>query len=512
MRRAWLIVPLLLLTPAGAADLSEELGAPMVRQSGTWNIGDITGTISLPTGAATAANQSTANSSLSSIDAGVPVSLGQATMANSMPVVLPSDQSAIPVTQFGNWEIGAVLSGFGDSTAMDAFSRLRVSNPQTIFQSKQIFDNQPLFWDDQETSGSGTSSVHSVNLAASTLSVSNATAGTRVRQTKRRFNYQPGKSQLYLYAGVLGTAATGITRRIGSFDANNGVFFEQISTGLRTCIRSSASGAPVDTCVAQASFNVDKLDGTGKSGVTFLPASAQIFFIDFEWLGTGRVRFGIFHRGRPIVVNEFYHSNEPGIATVWTSTPNLPIRFEISNSGAGGAASLIQICATAISEGGQTIVGFSRSVDRGSNGFATASGNNDIYPLLSIRLKSTALAASISQLHATVLSSTNANFRWAIYLNPTIAGSDAASWVSDSNTSVEYDISRNTTNRISGGALLASGYGSNTNNTTSENVVEQIKLGSTIAGVSDELVLAVQTVGATTRETYWASLSFMEDL
>ena len=46
----------------------------------------------LPAGAATAANQTTANASLSSIDAGIPATLGQTTMANSMPVVLPSNQ------------------------------------------------------------------------------------------------------------------------------------------------------------------------------------------------------------------------------------------------------------------------------------------------------------------------------------------------------------------------------------------------------------------------------------
>lgn len=46
----------------------------------------------LPTGAATAANQATANTSLAAIDAGIPAALGQTTSANSMPVVLPSDQ------------------------------------------------------------------------------------------------------------------------------------------------------------------------------------------------------------------------------------------------------------------------------------------------------------------------------------------------------------------------------------------------------------------------------------
>lgn len=45
-----------------------------------------------------------------------------------------------------------------NSAIHDAFGRLRVGNPYTIFDSKQIVDKDPLRWDDQETSGSGTSS------------------------------------------------------------------------------------------------------------------------------------------------------------------------------------------------------------------------------------------------------------------------------------------------------------------------------------------------------------------
>lgn len=51
----------------------------------------------LPTGAATSANQTTANSSLSSIDTKTPA-LGQALMAASTPVVIASNQTAIPVS------------------------------------------------------------------------------------------------------------------------------------------------------------------------------------------------------------------------------------------------------------------------------------------------------------------------------------------------------------------------------------------------------------------------------
>lgn len=73
-------------------------------QSGSWDINNITGIISLPTGAATAANQATEISSLASID-GKLNSLGQKAMAGSVPVAIASDQSPVPVSQSGTWTV-----------------------------------------------------------------------------------------------------------------------------------------------------------------------------------------------------------------------------------------------------------------------------------------------------------------------------------------------------------------------------------------------------------------------
>lgn len=50
-----------------STDAQQNSRLSAVTQSGTWNITNISGTISLPTGASTAANQSTANTSLSTL-------------------------------------------------------------------------------------------------------------------------------------------------------------------------------------------------------------------------------------------------------------------------------------------------------------------------------------------------------------------------------------------------------------------------------------------------------------
>lgn len=87
-------------------------GPLAVTQSGTWNLTNISGIISLPTGAATAARQDTGNTSLASIDGKLP-SLGQALAASSVPVVLTAAQlstltplSTVAATQSGVWTVG----------------------------------------------------------------------------------------------------------------------------------------------------------------------------------------------------------------------------------------------------------------------------------------------------------------------------------------------------------------------------------------------------------------------
>lgn len=74
-------------------DISGNLQTIFTDSSGNLNINSVSGTVSLPTGASTSALQTTANSSLSSIDTKTPA-LGQALAAASTPVVLTAIQLA----------------------------------------------------------------------------------------------------------------------------------------------------------------------------------------------------------------------------------------------------------------------------------------------------------------------------------------------------------------------------------------------------------------------------------
>lgn len=94
-------------------------GIPRVTVSSDSSLTNISGTISLPTGAATSALQTTGNSSLSSIDSKTPA-LGQAVMASSVPVVIASNQSAVPVSQSGTWTTGRTWSLLNSTDSVNA--------------------------------------------------------------------------------------------------------------------------------------------------------------------------------------------------------------------------------------------------------------------------------------------------------------------------------------------------------------------------------------------------------
>lgn len=388
----------------------------------------------------------------------------------------------------------------------DAFGRFRVSNPQTVFDSKMITNNQPLIWNDSQTSGAGTSSTFNANQASVTLAVSAATAGTRVRQTYQSFNYQPGKSQLFMETGILGTPATGITRRLGLFNANNGLFFESSPTTVRVVTRTFTSGVAVDNAVAQASWNIDPLDGTGPSGITADWSKVQIFGAFFEWLGTGSAWFFVVIGGEMILVHRFDTANTG--ALVYMSTPNLPLRYEISNSGAGGAANMLQICSTVISEGGRPNVGFSRSVNRGATALTT-NNNTSLYPLIAVRLGSSFFGSLVEFLALGIVCTSTSAYNWQLILNPTVTGT-ALSFTAITNSVLEADVGTTNATTVSGGTVLAGGTLIQTNEGGLTGLPpSDFRLGASIAGVADIIVLAVQRVTGTS-ESFYASLNWKE--
>jgi hypothetical protein len=315
------------------------------------------------------------------------------------------------------------------STQADAFGRGRVSQPQNLFIVNFTYDANPLLMQVLNV-GAGTG-VKTTNVSSVTLATGGNTSGDGSILQQRSYNiYQPGKSQFIQMTGIIGAAKANVRSQIGYYDVNNGLFFDQ-NNGLGVTVRTNTSGSPVDTFVAQASWNLDTMSGAGgaanPSGVTLDATKTQIFVIDFQWLGVGRVRFGLIIAGTLIYVHQVLNAN---VLTVpWMNTACLPIRWEIHNTGtASGTTSMTAICGSVQSEGGQE---FPAGLNFNASNEITSISVSTKRAVLSIRPKTTFNSLtnrmSIVPVDITVIASSGTVY-WELIHNATLGGSPA--WTS----------------------------------------------------------------------------------
>jgi hypothetical protein len=372
----------------------------------------------------------------------------------------------------------------------DAFGRLRVSQPFTLFDSQNRYAADPSF--DTSLTGSGTSTFLT-NESAVSLAVTTASGDKVIRQTKRYFPYQPGKSLALLTTFVMAAGKANLRQRVGYFDPNNGLFLQRNGTELSFIIRTYTGGSADDTRkVVQSAWNGDPLDGSGASGITLDTTKAQILFADFEWLGVGSVRVGFVIDGQYITAHTFDNANE--VTSVYMQTATLPLRIEIENTAAtASSSSMKQICSTVISEGGYE----QTSVERVARRSTTLTGiGTSFVPLVSIRLASDSLGAVILPKQVRVLPIANGDYEIALVRNATLTG---ASYDTTTFASVDFDV---TATAMSGGDIVLNEYATATNQAAAQAQNDllynfDMQLGATIAGTSDVYTVAVRILSGT---------------
>jgi len=356
-----------------------------------------------------------------------------------------------PDNQVLNVAITTPLNG-NPTAATDAFGRQRVSNPLTLFDSSHRYRDNGL-WNTNTASGGTTTFQASEGLVD--LDVTTTSGSLVYRETTKVFSYQPGKSLLILNTFVMSPAKTGLRQRVGYFGAANGMYIELNNSTLSFVERSSSSGALTETRAAQTSWNVDKMDGTGPSGVVLDITKAQILWMDIEWLGLGSVRLGFIIDGRFIPCHVFNHANR--ISSTYITTGSLPLRLEIENTGATASNSkLKQVCSTVISEGGYELRGAQQAIEIPIGTPYDLTTASTYYPIISIRLKSTPnrLDAIVILTALSLLAITNnANYSWKVVASGTTTGGTWTSAGADS--AVEYNL---TGTSFAGGRVLASGF------------------------------------------------------
>jgi hypothetical protein len=208
--------------------------------------------------------------------------------------------------------------------------------------SKYEVDNR--LWD--TLTGSGGLVGHVPTNSAISCSVTTVSGSSAYCRTNTFYKYQSGYTQ-YLSISIINsnTGNANQIREWGYFDENDGLFFRLSGTQAQIVERTSTSGTPVETVIPQSTWNKDKLDGSGSSGLTLDVSKGNIFEIEFQWFGVGTTRY--YSNG--ILIHEVQHANT--LANPYMRTANLPVQFGIKNNAATTAGSIQMVCARVAAQG-----------------------------------------------------------------------------------------------------------------------------------------------------------------
>ena len=268
--------------------------------------------------------------------------------------------------------------GIRDGANLDSFSRLRVSNPSGLWQAQMTYNIPSLAYESIVT-GANAAIAHDATNRSSVHTFSNTlTGGKAYLQSYEYIPYQPGKSQLALITFNFIEPAANTLKFAGLSDGVNGIEIQQYGAVVQAVLYSGTGNG--NQVVPQSSWNIDKLDGNGPSGITLDLTNTQIFVIDFQALYAGRVRIGFDIDGSIVYVHQFLHANR--IVHPYIAEATLPVRCGMTCNGTS-STTMRFICAAVISEGGQEDAGALHFTVEGTG----TAGNNTPVHILSLRPK-----------------------------------------------------------------------------------------------------------------------------
>jgi len=183
---------------------------------------------------------------------------------------------------------------------------------------------------DTSTSLVGTGTTSTIESSAVVTTAGGAGDVAQI-ESKRNLRNRPGHEGFAFFtAAFTGDTAANSTQLIGIFDDNDGFAVGYNGTTFSILHRRGGS----DTFVAQSSFNVDPLDGTGPSGFTYDPTKLNIFRISYGWLGAATITYRILTNDGDWAT--FHLIEQPG-AAVGPSIldPILPMRAQVIDNDGG---------------------------------------------------------------------------------------------------------------------------------------------------------------------------------
>jgi len=282
-------------------------------------------------------------------------------------------------------DYGASLVAFAEGQpTLTADGGMRTGTAFQLGRYSFIDSSNPLdLWSDV----AGTGATTHAPVSSTMLLQVGSDSGARANLTTVRYHsYLPGVSQAGLFSLVLGDSGkAGNVREWGYGDNLNGLFWTMNGTDLGVTVRSDTSGAPVDTFTPRADWNGDPLDGTGQSRFVLDVSKRNIFWIDFLWLGSGAVRFGVYDgHGRRLVAHTAEHV---GVGVLpYMSTATLPLMVSNRNTAATASTTELRLICMSVEAGNRHDYVYDHFSDIQGSTLKTITTET---PVLSIRPKTT---------------------------------------------------------------------------------------------------------------------------
>ncbi len=342
------------------------------------------------------------------------------------------------------------------------FARQRVVEPHTLFEFKRLYGVVGTYFQ-SVTFGAGAAATHDINYASTTITAGTVSGGYSIQQSRTYWDYQIGKGHRLLCSGNFHNAVTGTVKRIGLYDANNGMFFELSGTTstFGVVIRTSTSGSPVDTKVLSSAFNIDKLDGTGDSKFTLDLTKSNTFFVEYSWLGTGNVYFGVISDDRPIYAHKVRNDNVN--LGPFMRTASLPLRCEVRNWGTPASSAYFTTTGWDLeSDGGYHTEG--RVFQQSRQAAMASISQQALQPVMAIRLVSAYGRAQFFPIEMWATQSTNTYSKMELWLcqgGAGISDPSALTWtaVANGKSAVEYTADSFTLTTTTAGVICLWGDG-----------------------------------------------------
>lgn len=223
--------------------------------------------------------------------------------------------------------------------------QISIQEPRTAFGEIMTAESTPVIQLDfvyginnvttgTTTTGSGTATASGGLLSVATTA---ATSSSAVAYSKRSLKYRPGQGALVRFTALFteGVAGSNQYAGLGFTDLDDGLFFGYDEAEFGICVIKSGS----TTCIPQADWNVDVMDGTGSdsnpSAQLLDPTLGNVYQIKYQYLGFGALYFYVeaAETGQFVLVHIIQYANNYSVPSLYNPTMSLIWAAENTTNG-----------------------------------------------------------------------------------------------------------------------------------------------------------------------------------